>query len=89
MITSTGRVGLFRWNSADRSAEYANDPQMGIHIPLNGNNGSGGAFIRILDTEITPQMFGANGDGTGDDSGDKRFLCGKSERATTRSRSCQ
>ncbi|MBD2864398.1 hypothetical protein [Paenibacillus oceani] len=69
MITSGGRAGLFRWDSGDRSADCANDPLMGMYVPLNGNNGSGGAFIRILDSEITPQMFGASGDGTGDDSG--------------------
>ncbi|MDF2725326.1 MAG: hypothetical protein K0Q59_5003 [Paenibacillus sp.] len=69
MIASTGRAGLFRWSSADRSAECVKDPLMGIYIPSNGNNGSGGAFARILDSEITPQMFGAAGDGTGDDSG--------------------
>ncbi|MDF2717299.1 MAG: hypothetical protein K0R28_4224, partial [Paenibacillus sp.] len=33
VIFATGRAGLFRWTSQNKSGEVANDPQMGIYAP--------------------------------------------------------
>ncbi|TMV48572.1 hypothetical protein FE783_16040 [Paenibacillus mesophilus] len=59
IITATGRAGLFRWDSGDRSSEAAADTQSGIYVAPTGQNGTGGAWIRVIDDGvILPQYFG-------------------------------
>lgn len=59
VITTTGRAGLFRWDSGDRSSEVAADPQSGIYVAPAGQNGTGGAWVRIMeDGTLLPQYFG-------------------------------
>ena len=68
-VVSTGRAGLFRWQSGDLSAECAADLLRGIYVPADGDDGSNGAWVRVLsDGVVTPEMFGAEGDGVADDS---------------------
>lgn len=59
IITTTGRAGLFRWDSGDRSSDVAADTESGIYVAPTGQNGTGGAWIRLIDNGIIlPQYFG-------------------------------
>lgn len=64
-----GYQGKFKKiTGVDYSAEVAADTQHGVYVPLSGGDGSGGAWVRIIRSGITPGMFGAVGDGSTDDS---------------------
>lgn len=59
ILASTGRAGLFRWSSADRSAEVAADNQSGMYVAPAGQTGNNGAWVRIIeDGTLLPQYFG-------------------------------
>lgn len=62
--------GDFRWDSSNLATQCGVDTQEGIYIPLSGNNGSGGAFVRILETaESQIEWWGGSGDfGTTDNT---------------------
>ncbi|RKN86306.1 right-handed parallel beta-helix repeat-containing protein [Paenibacillus ginsengarvi] len=70
VLFTTGRAGLFRWTSLNKSGEVANDPQMGIYAPSNADpTGSSGCWVRERSTNIIkPEWFGAIWDGTTDDT---------------------
>lgn len=63
-----GGSGVFRWASGDQSAKVAADALSGIYVaPTADLTGASGAWVRAT-TEVTPEMFGAVGDGVADDS---------------------
>lgn len=65
----TGGSGEFYWNGSNLSAEVAADPQSGVYVPPSAApTGASGAWVRILNGYLTPQMFGAYLDDTTDDS---------------------
>lgn len=48
-VTTTGRAGLFRWQSGDLSAEVAADPERLIYVPAEDDlTGSIGAWVRSV-----------------------------------------
>lgn len=69
--TTAGKGGgLFRFTSTSSTTQVTNDPQKGIYVPpASATTGSAGVWIRVLDNPrlVTPEMFGAVGDGTTDD----------------------
>ena len=69
--TTAGRGGgQFRFTTTSSTTPVTNDPQQGIYLPpASDTSGASGVWIRMLDNlrEVTPEMFGAVGDGTTDD----------------------
>lgn len=60
--------GTFRWDAADWSVQCSADTAEGVFIPLSGNNGSAGAFIRQGVRAYNPYWFSAVGNGVADDT---------------------
>lgn len=67
--------GIFRFSTADLSTEVAADEVTasqgngGVYIaPASDKTGASGAWVRMFTGPVTPQMYGATGDGTTDDS---------------------
>jgi hypothetical protein len=60
--------GLFYWTSDNVASEVADDPQEGIYVPLTGQNGSSGSFVRMFQDAYNVKWFGATGDGTTNDT---------------------
>lgn len=68
-ITTTGRKGRFAWVSGDQSEKISDDTEMGIWVaPSSDATGSSGAWKRSDTNIMTPEMFGAEGDGVTDDT---------------------
>lgn len=69
--TTAGRGGgRFRFTTTSSTTQVTNDPQQGIYLPpASDTSGASGVWIRMLDNprEVTPEMFGAVGDGSTDD----------------------
>lgn len=69
--TTAGRGGgRFRFTTTSSTTPVTNDPQQGIYLPpASDATGASGVWIRMLDNprEVTPEMFGAVGDGSTDD----------------------
>lgn len=64
-----GYQGTFVWSTADLSAEVTADTLHGIYVaPTSDPTGASGAWVRQLDGYVTPEMFGATGDGIADDT---------------------
>ncbi len=47
-LSQAGRAGLFGWSGADLSSMVAIDAQKGIYIAPAGQNGSQGAWVRVV-----------------------------------------
>ncbi len=61
-LDEDNRQGLFKWDSSDLSTEVSVDTLQGIYVaPLSDETGASGAWVRILDGYVTPEMFGAVG----------------------------
>lgn len=58
-----GGQGQFAWNGNNLSTQVAADTYGAIYVPPTGQNGSAGAWVRVLPGYITPEMFGAKTDG--------------------------
>jgi hypothetical protein len=68
-LLESGREGQFVWSSADLSTLVTADTEEGVYIaPTSDDTGASGAWVRIHDGELRPEMFGAAGDGATDDS---------------------
>jgi hypothetical protein len=69
--TTAGRGGgRFRFTTTSSTTQVTNDPQKGIYVPPDSDaTGASGVWIRVLDNYrlVTPEMFGATGDGSTDD----------------------
>lgn len=69
--TTAGRGGgRFRFTTTSSTTPVTNDPQQGIYVPpASDATGASGVWIRQLDNPrvVTPEMFGATGDGSTDD----------------------
>lgn len=58
----------FRWTDSNMSTEVLSDPLFGIYVPLTGEDGSGGAWIRLREgNNVVADWWGA-GSGGSDDS---------------------
>lgn len=83
-ISSSGRAGSFVWDSSDRSTAVSSDPLQGVFVPPSSDtSGASGAWIR-QDPVLTPEMYGASGDGVTDDSSAlaEFFSSGRNGRCT-------
>ena len=58
-----GGAGLFTWNAASTVADNG-----GIAVNPTGNTGAGRWIRQLADGRVTPQMFGARGDGVTNDT---------------------
>ena len=57
------RNGIFVWDGSDLSHKVAVDPLQGVFVtPSSDHTGASGAWVRVLDGYVTPEMFGAYGD---------------------------
>jgi len=69
--TTAGRGGgRFRFTTTSSTTQVTNDPQQGVYLPpASDTSGASGVWIRMLDNprEVTPEMFGAVGNGSTDD----------------------
>lgn len=64
-----GRSGNFTWSNSGLITEVLNDPLQGIYVaPSTDPTGSSGAWVRKLNGFVSPEMFGAIGDGVNDDT---------------------
>jgi hypothetical protein len=67
ILTESGREGVFKWSSANNSANVTSDPNQIVYVaPTSDATGSSGAWVRV-DHILTPFMAGCVGDGTTDD----------------------
>lgn len=63
-LTASGRAGLFIWRAGDYSAEIAADTQTGIYVKADAIAATSGAWVREQSNgEVSPEWFGAVGDG--------------------------
>jgi hypothetical protein len=68
-LTESGREGTFVFNTANLSAAVTKDSRQAVYVaPSSDATGASGAWVRKDLSKITPQLFGAVGDGTTDDS---------------------
>jgi hypothetical protein len=59
-LLESGREGQFVWSSADLSTLVTADTEEGVYIaPTSDDTGASGAWVRIHDGELRPEMFGA------------------------------
>ena len=58
-LTEGVRSGTFVWRTGDYSAQVAADTLEGVYIEHGSVPATSGAFVRVLDGYVTPQMFGA------------------------------
>jgi hypothetical protein len=69
--TTAGRGGgQFRFTTTSSTTPVTNDPQQGVYVPpASDTSGASGVWIRVLSNYrlVTPEMFGATGDGSTDD----------------------
>jgi hypothetical protein len=64
-----GGGGTFYWDASDLSAEVAADTQSGIYVaPNSDSTGASGAWVRQYSGAVNVRWFGADGDGTTDDT---------------------
>lgn len=64
-----GYQGVFVWSTDDLSTEVTADTLHGIYVaPTSDPTGASGAWVRQLNGYVTPEMFGAAGDGVTDDT---------------------
>lgn len=49
-VWESGKAGIFTWNSGDVSALVAVDVGMGIYVTPTGQNGTAGAWVRVIET---------------------------------------
>lgn len=68
-LMEAGRVGWFRFNSADLSANVTADPREGIYVaPSAAPTGASGAWVRVVVTDVVQaSWFGLTGNGVADD----------------------
>lgn len=66
-VSDALRGGVFVWQSGDQSSNITNDPAEGIYVaPDSDATGASGAWKRlVLGGVVSPQMYGAAGDGDG------------------------
>lgn len=68
-VIDADQWGLFAWRSGDQSALVTNDPEEGVAVPPSSDTtGASGAWVRLFDSEVRPEWFGAARDGSTDDS---------------------
>lgn len=67
-LSSGGRSGDFEYVLGDFTAEVAADTLEGVYVKLYGVLASVGVLRRVLNGYVTPEMFGAVGDGVADDT---------------------
>ncbi|MBZ9807706.1 hypothetical protein [Mesorhizobium sp. ESP-6-2] len=71
-LTEGGREGPFIWSSSNLASGVTADPQQGFFVPpASAPTGASGAWVRVLNRNRwrpTPEMFGAAGDGSADDT---------------------
>lgn len=65
-----GGGGIFRWSSANNSANVTLDPNAGIYVPPSSDtSGASGCWVRDVDgVRYEVEWFGAVGDGVTDDA---------------------
>lgn len=56
-ITTTGRAGDFTWVAGDQSANVASDPQEGVWVAPDGEDGSDGAWSREYTGPVLTEWF--------------------------------
>ena len=62
-LNENKRQGLFKWNASDLSTQVTADTLQGVYVaPSSDATGASGAWVRMLDGYVTPEMFGAYGD---------------------------
>lgn len=62
-----GGGGFFVWRAGDYSTQVGNDAEEGVYVLATGVAATSGAWVRMLDGEdVTPEMFGAIKDSSGD-----------------------
>ena len=67
-LSEGGRSGTFIWTLGDFTAEVAADTLQGVYVESDSVAASVGVWKRKLDGFVTPEMFGAVGDGVIDDA---------------------
>lgn len=66
-LSEGGRSGDFEYVEGNFSAEVAADPLEGVYVAIDGVDTTTAALRRILNGFVTPEMFGAVGDGVTND----------------------
>lgn len=66
-VTTTGRAGLFRWQSGDLSAECAADPERLVYVPSDDDpDGETGAWVLVGPSYLARQYADAAADAAKD-----------------------
>ena len=70
LLFERGREGMFRFEPGDLSAMVAADPLQGVYVAKASDpSGASGGWVRLRENDhLTPDWFGAAGDGATDDT---------------------
>jgi hypothetical protein len=69
IVADLDRGGSFKWDNSNLSSSVSGDAQKCVFVPPTSDvTGASGAWVRILEGVFTPEMCGATGDGTTDDT---------------------
>lgn len=68
--------GIFTYDSSDLSAEVTSDPNEALYVaPVTDPTGASGAWVRRYEGPINVKWFGAQGNGTGNDTAAIQAAC--------------